>query len=137
MSSKPALWGTVITSLGVTIGSLGSFDFRMTYGAFLNRHFQIYQTLYVTPHAMLHVLSFALLSFLAYLISERTLARSAGIAAILILSVVIELLQLRSHPNNPFEFWDVRSDTVGVGIGLLLAGTWSAFRSRPSEMYTQ
>jgi hypothetical protein len=134
--SKPALWGTFLTALIVTIGSLGPFQFRTAYGRFLNRHIQVYGIWYVTPHALMHILSFGLLGLLASLISERWPLRISGIVGVLILGLAIEWLQFRSHPSNPFETWDLRSDALGVCLGALLAYTWSAARGPSGEMFT-
>lgn len=128
--SKPALWGAVFTSLVVTIGSLGPFPFRQAYGRFLNRHIGIYGTWYATPHALMHILSFGLLAVLTWLISERWPFRVSAIAALLLLGLAIEWLQVKSQPGNPFETWDLRNDAAGVCLGVMVACAWSAARSR-------
>jgi hypothetical protein len=70
----------LLTALVVTIGSIGSFSFRAAYGHFLSRHIRIYGMWFFTPHALLHVVSFGLLGFLASLISERWPVRTCAIA---------------------------------------------------------
>ena len=51
-----------------------------SYGHFLSRHIRIYGMWFFTPHALLHVVSFGLLGFLASLISERWPVRTCAIA---------------------------------------------------------
>jgi len=130
--SKPALWRTALTALVVTVGSLGPFSFRAAYGHFLSRRIHIFGVWYVTPHAVLHLVSFGLLGFLATLISLRWPVRSSAIAGVVLLGLAIEWLQFQFHPGNPFESWDLRSDAAGACLGALLACAWSA-QHRPSD----
>jgi VanZ family protein len=126
--SRAALWSTFITALVVTIGSLGPFTFRTTYGHILNRHIHIYGPLYVTPHALLHFWSFGLLGFLASLVSARWPIRSYAVAAVIALGLFIEWAQFASHPGSRFESWDLRNDAIGASLGGLLAYTCFARR---------
>jgi VanZ family protein len=126
--SRPALWSTLLTALVVTIGSLGPFTFRTTYGHFLNRHYHIYGPLYVTPHALLHFWSFGLLGFLASLVSARWPVRGYAISAVITLGLLVEWTQFTTHPGNRFESWDLRNDAIGALLGALLAYTCSARR---------
>jgi hypothetical protein len=119
--SKWALWSTLLTALAVTLGSLGPFDFRATYGRFLSRQIYVYGMWHFTTHALLHVVSFGLLGFLASLISVRWPVRSSAVAGILVLGLAIEWIQFQSHPGNPFESWDLRNDAGGACLGALLA----------------
>jgi hypothetical protein len=130
--SKPALWTTALTALGVTIGSLVPFNFRATYGRFLSRRIHVYGMWYVTPHDVLHLVSFGQIGFLATLISRRWPVRSSAIAGVLPLGLAIECIRFQAHPGNPFESWDLRNDAVGVCLGAILACAWSAKR-RPSD----
>ena len=130
--SKPALWSTLAAALVVTVGSLGPFAFRVTYGRFLYRHIRVYGMLYVTPHSLLHLVSFGLLGLLASLISTRWPVRGCAMAGLVLLGLGIEWIQFRSHPGNSFESWDWRNDAVGGCIGALLVYAWAAMR-RPAD----
>ena len=120
----------------VTIGFVGPFDFRLTYASFLYRQFRIYGSWFISPHALLHVLAFGLLGFLAFLISERWLFRVAGMIAIQVLGLFIEWTQLRFHPGNSFEVWDLSTNSVGVCLGMIVAYAWSEARNRSDKMFT-
>ena len=121
-----------MTALVVTVGSLGPFAFRATYGRLLYRHIRIYGMLYVTPHSLLHLISFGLLGLLASLISTRWPVRGGAIAGLVLLGFAIEWIQFRSHPGNSFESWDWRNDALGGCAGALLAYAWAAMRA-PSD----
>jgi hypothetical protein len=117
----------------VAVGSLGPIPFREAYGRLLHLHIQIYGSWYTTLHALMHILSFGMLGGLAWLISERWLLRITGIAGILLLGLGIEWLQVRSYPGKPLETWDVRSDALGVCLGMIFAQAWFAARGRSSR----
>lgn len=123
--SRPALWATIVLAIAVTAGSLGPFNFRVTHGRFLHKHIHLFWRWEVTPHTLMHVLSFGLLGLLASLISERWLVRIAILLGVLLLGLTIECLQYWSQPNNPFEIWDVCSDTMSACVGALIAYAWS------------
>jgi glycopeptide antibiotics resistance protein len=106
--------------------------FRVAYGHFLSRHMHIYGMWYFTPHAVLHLVPFGLLGFLASLVSVRWPIRGYAIAGVVVLGFAIELLQFRLHPGNSFESWDLRNDALGACLGALLAYAWSA-KHRPSD----
>ena len=107
----------LLTALVVTIGSIGPFSFRAAYGHFLSRHIRIYGMWFFTPHALLHVVSFGLLGFLASLISERWPVRTCAIASVVVLGFAIEWVQFQSHQGNPFETWDLPNDARGLPGG--------------------
>jgi hypothetical protein len=107
-------------SLLVASGSLGAFHFQDAYGRFLHRRVRIYGMWFVTPHALLHVVSFSLLGFLASLISGRWPIRVVGICGLLLLGVAIEWAQYELHPPNAFEIWDLLTDAFGICLGVFL-----------------
>lgn len=126
--SKPALWGTLLAALVVTLGSLKPFHVRDY--AFLHWRIQIFGAWYTTPHALMHILAFGLLAVLAWLISQRWTLRLSAIAGALLLGLAIEWLQLKVYPGIKFETWDLCNDAAGVCLGVLIAYGCSAARSR-------
>jgi hypothetical protein len=126
----------VVAATVVAMGSLGPFRFREVYGSFLYRHLSIYGPFYVTPHALLHVLSFGALGVFASCISEQWNLRAPALGGVLVLGLAIEWLQSRTHPKNPFETWDLRNDLFGVCLGLVLVLGWFVIRKQPKSMFT-
>jgi len=131
--SRPALTVGILAALIVTVGSLGPFRFRDTYGRFLRRQFHLFGAAYVTPHALLHFVSFGLLGFVAALISARWLIRAIAIAGVLLLGLAIEWFQHQAHASSRFETWDLVSDTWSCCAGAFAACMWSTLAARRSE----
>jgi hypothetical protein len=132
--SKSALWASLLAALAVIMGSLG--PFRIRESDYLYRHIRIYGIWYTTPHTLVHIVAFGLLGNLAWAISRRWPLRAAGITGALVLGLAIEWLQLKSYPNIIFETWDLRSDAIGVGLGVLLGYATAVLRSRPGRTFT-
>lgn len=132
--SRPLLWSAILAALVVVVAALGPVNIRQ-YGGLAARHIPIYGSWFTTLHSLMHLASFATLGALAWLISTRRWARLSGIAAVLLLGIVIEWVQCRTY-RIPFETWDLRDDTIGVGLGVLSAYLSCVFRRRRKLTFT-
>jgi len=105
----------VIASV-IVIGSLGPFDFRQDFGAFLRHPLPLFGTLHVTPHRLIHFAAFGTLGILVVLISSRAYQMLLGLAAVIILGLSIESVQYL-FSTNPFETWDLWDDACAACLG--------------------
>jgi hypothetical protein len=128
---------TLSISLLFAIASLGPFQFRTAYGSFLNHRIQVPGSWYTTPHALLHILAFVLLGSLASLISRHWTLRVSCLLYVIIEGSLIEWIQFKESPGNPFETSDLSCDVAGALAGaatvywIALGRTsWKTFSAR-------
>lgn len=119
--SRLSALSALLLALAITVGSLGPFQFRYDYAGFLNHRIITLGPLNLTPHALIHIISFGALAFLTWLSSGQRVPRLMGTLAILCLAIAIEWLQQRQHPHNRLEVWDLCSDALGVCLGVAVA----------------
>jgi glycopeptide antibiotics resistance protein len=115
----PHVFIALVVLILILIGSLAPNHLRSDFQKVLYRPIAIPGPLLITPHSVLHYVSFAALGSLAALARSRV-HRLFGLIAVMLLGFSIETLQYL-FSTNPFETWDLRDDAIGAGIGYILA----------------
>jgi len=78
-------------------------------------------------HQLLHLVLFGAAGVMLFALSQNTKQVWTAAVGIFFLAVAIEISQHLLY-KNPFEWWDVRDDTIGVAFAWMLI-RWTGIKS--------
>jgi len=79
-------------------------------------------------HPIFHVLAFGAAAVMLFVLSRNGKQISTAALGVFCLVLAIETGQHLLY-KNPFEWWDVRDDTIGIALAWML-NRWTGIRSR-------
>ena len=114
MKKRGALIAALALGLLIALVSLGDLNFRPAVNSIGTRFPSA-----LSPHRVLHLLAFGVLAALSAKTTCRPSSRILAVAGVIAFGGAIEMAEfLKSH--NVFEFWDLRDDSLGALLGLMV-----------------